>query len=253
MIRIGGNPKVGEYYIKRGGVYVIGSSGDVEVLRRAYVEGEVVAFPYGGFYHLLDFRRKVYKKYSSLDHLIFEYPQAVLYKNVQPKKVYRKTVLLDKRMLVAFVVLLLIVTGLGIFTFSKRSHNVEQLTQIQEEPPPPTPAQQCLSNLIAFFKKFDYGDTVKEGMLVKNIDEDTFYSFMLETTESNKVGKVVLNQSSVLGKVSLEDRGSDVLIKADDYDACLYFIHKNKTLPLVIESLDSTGCSIKLSKACINS
>jgi hypothetical protein len=151
MIRIEENKKnikVGEYYVKVNGVYVVGDGGDLELLWRLYVANGYrrVVFEerLGGKeevrYHYFSFEVKMYRVYDSIQGLLEQFGDVYLFNlyEVPPNKKSVKKVagFVSKKNLLVFVALLSAIVGVWVI-FEKKKENEVKTRVVQTPPPPP--------------------------------------------------------------------------------------------------------------------
>lgn len=185
------NIKIGEYYVKVNGVYVVGDGGDLELLERLYVaEGyqrvvfeERIGDKTDVRYHYFSFDIKAYKIYNTIQGLLEQFGDVVVFNldDVQPNKRFVKRVagFLDKKNVVVFSVLVAAIAGSIMFLKNGDKKNktsipitpapIPQTASKPQQPPPPS----CHTNLISFAKLFDYSDQVINGKVVKSIKDKT--------------------------------------------------------------------------------
>jgi len=270
MIRIEENKKdikVGEYYVRVNGVYVVGDGGDLELLWRLYAANgyKRVVFEerLGGKeevkYHYFSFDEKMYRVYSSIQGLLEQFGDVHVFDlyEIPPNKKFVKRVvgLLNRKNVVVFGILLTAIIGVYIFS-SKRE--VER--PVVQTPPPPSPIQEpqtpayipCRTNLPSFAKLFDYSDQVLNGKVIKSLEDKTV-EMPLELMEVSAVEKAQVKLPAGLDEkdFNMQDMGDRVVFSMGDYDGCLMFIDLNKALPLVVEELTMGSCRLSLEKACI--
>jgi len=262
------NIKVGEYYVRVNGVYVVGDGGDLELLWRLYTANGYrrVVFEerLGGKgevrYHYFSFEAKTYKVHSSVQGILEQFGDVYVFNlyEVQPikKTVKRASGFLDRKNVVVFGALVLAMVG--VFTFlTKKEKPVERPKVVQAPPPPPqeTPAPTyipCHTNLPSFAQLFDYSDQVLNGRLIKSIHDKTVEMF-LEVVEVGPVDKAEIILPAVMDERSfnMQDMGDRSVFIMSGYDSCLMFIDLNKGLPLVVEELTKQNCRFSLEKSCI--
>jgi len=272
MIRIEtdrGKIKVGEYYVRVNGVYVVGDGGDLEILWRLYAaEGyRRVVFEerLGGKeearYHYLSFDVKMYRVYSSIQGLLEQFGDVYVFDlyEIPPNKksVKRVAGFLNRKNLVVFVALLSAIVGVWV-AFEKKKEEQARARVVQTPPPPPPQVPQapayilCRTNLPSFAQLFDYSDQVLDGKLIKSVGDKTVEMF-LEVMEVKPVKEKSINLPAGLDEkeFNMQDMGDKVVFSMGNYDSCLMFIDLNKSLPLVVEELTMQNCRLSLEKSCI--
>jgi hypothetical protein len=273
MIRIEENKKnikVGEYYVKVNGVYVVGDGGDLELLWRLYVANGYrrVVFEerLGGKeevrYHYFSFDAKMYRVYSSIQGLLEQFGDIYvfdLYEVPPNKKSVKKLAgLLNRKNLVVFASLLLAIVGVW-FAFEKKKEGEAKVRMVQTPPPPPPPQVPqepayipCRTNLPSFAKLFDYSDQVLNGRLIKAVGEKTA-EMTLEVMEVKPVEerRITLPAGLDEREFNMQDMGDRTVFSLSGYDNCLMFIALNRALPLVVEELTMESCRLSLEKSCI--
>jgi len=263
------NIKVGEYYVRVNGVYVVGDGGDLELLWRLHAANGYrrVVFEerLGGKgearYHYFFFDAKMYKVYSSIQGLLEEFGDVYVFAldEVPPNKKSVKKVagFLNRKNLVVFVALLSAIVG--VWMVFERGREGEVKTQVVQTPPPPPPQVPqeptyipCRTNLPSFAKLFDYSDQVLNGRLIKSVAEKTV-EMSLEVVEVRPVEERSINLTAGLDEreFNMQDMGDRLVFNVDGYDNCLMFIDLNKALPLVVEELTMESCRLSLEKSCI--
>jgi hypothetical protein len=264
------NIKVGEYYTRVNGVYVVGDSGDLELLWRLHAaEGYrrvVFAERLGGKeevrYHYFSFEEKLYRVYSSIQGLLEQFADLYVFDldEIPPdKKSVKKGIgFLKRKNVVVFGVLLAAIVG--VYTFSLK-REVEKPV-VQQPPPPPSPPEEeiiqapvyipCRTNLPSFAKLFDYSDQVLNGRLLKSLEDKTV-EMPLEVMEVSAVEKAQVKLPAGLDErdFNMQDMGDRLIFSLSGYDSCLMFIDLNKNLPLVVEELTMGSCRLSLEKSCI--
>jgi len=271
MIRIEENKrniKVGEYYVRVNGVYVVGDGGDLELLWRLYAANgnRRVVFEerLGGResvrYHYFSFDVREYKVYSSIQGLLELYGDLHvldLYEVPPDKKsVKRVAGFLNRKNVVVFAVLLIAIAG--VFTvFTKRERTVEKPKVVQPPPEPPQAFQPpvyvpCHTNLPSFANSFDYSDQVVDGKIVKSLQDKTV-EVPLELMEVSAVEKAQVNLPATVDEkgFNIQDMGNRTVFSLSGYDSCLMFIDLNRGLPLVVEELTMQSCRLSLEKSCV--
>jgi len=264
------NIKVGEYYTRVNGVYVVGDSGDLELLWRLHAaEGYrrvVFAERLGGKeevrYHYFSFEEKLYRVYSSIQGLLEQFADLYVFDldEIPPdKKSVKKGIgFLKRKNVVVFGVLLAAIVG--VYTFSLK-REVEKPVVQQPSPPPSPPEEEiiqapvyipCRTNLPSFAKLFDYSDQVLNGRLLKSLEDKTV-EMPLEVMEVSAVEKAQVKLPAGLDErdFNMQDMGDRLIFSLSGYDSCLMFIDLNKNLPLVVEELTMGSCRLSLEKSCI--
>jgi hypothetical protein len=271
MIRIEENKKnikVGEYYVRVNGVYVVGDGGDLELLWRLYTANGYrrVVFEerLGGKeqvrYHYFSFDAKIYRVYSSIQGLLEQFGDVQVFDlyEIPPNKKSVKRVVgpLNRKNLVVFVALLLAIGGVW-FSFEKKKESEARLKVVQTPPPLPQVPQarayiSCHTNLPSFATLFDYSDQVLNGKLTKSVEDKTV-EMPLELMEVEAVEKARVELPATLDEedFNMQDMGDKVVFSIGGYDSCLMFIDLNKNLPLVVEELTMGSCRLSLQKSCI--
>jgi hypothetical protein len=269
MIRIEENKKnikVGEYYVKVNGVYVVGDGGDLEILWRLHAANgyKRVVFEekLGGKeevrYHYFSFDAKMYRVYSSIQGLLEQFGDVYVFDlyAIPPNKKSVKRVVgfLSRKNLVVFGILLTAIIGVYIFS-SKR-----EVESPVVQPPPPPPIEEppapvyipCRTNLPSFAQFFDYSDQVLNGKLIKSVEDKTV-EMPLEVMEVKPVEEKTIKLPAGLDEreFNMQDMGDRVVFSIGGYDNCLMFIDLNKALPLVVEELTMGSCRLSLEKSCI--
>jgi hypothetical protein len=262
------NIKVGEYYVRVNGVYVVGDGGDLELLWRLYAANGyrrvVFEEKLGGKeevrYHYFSFDVKMYRVYNSIQGLLEQFGDVYvlnLYEIPPNKKSVNKVVgLLNTKNVVVFVALLSAVVGVW-FAFEKKRESEARVRVVQAPPPPPQQPQAppyipCRTNLPSFAKLFDYSDQVLNGKVIKSVEDKTV-EMPLELMEVKPVegAKIALPVGLDEKEFNMQDMGDKAVFSISGYDSCLMFIDLNKTLPLVVEELTMDRCRVSLGKFCI--
>jgi hypothetical protein len=263
------NIKLGEYYVKVNGVYVVGGGEDLELLLRLYVADgfkrvvfeERLSGKEEVRYHYFSFDEKQYRVYRSIQGLLEQFADVYVFNlyEVLPKTKFVKQVagFLNKKNVVVFAVLLSAIVG-ALIVFEKRKEE-ESTARVVQIPPPTSPQVPqaatyipCHTNLPSFAKLFDYSDQVLNGKVIKSL-EDKIVEMPLELMEVEAVEKLGVKLPAVLDEkeFNMQDVGDRVMLSIGDYDKCLMFIDLNKTLPLVVEELTMGSCRLFLEKSCI--
>jgi hypothetical protein len=263
------NIKVGEYYVRVNGVYVVGDGGDLELLWRLHAADGYrrVVFEerLGGKeevrYHYFSFGEKEYRVYNSIQGILEQYADVYvidLYEVPPNKKsVKRVAGFLNTKNVVVFVALLLAIVGTWV-VFEKKKESEKSARVVQTPPPPPPQVPQepayipCRTNLPSFAKLFDYSDQVLNGRLLKAIGEKTV-EMSLEVMEVKPVERTEITLPVGVGEneFNMQDMGDRVVFSISGYDNCLMFIDLNKALPLAVEELTMESCRLFLEKSCI--
>ncbi len=261
------NIKVGEYYVRVNGVYVVGDGGDLELLWRLHAaEGyKRVVFEekLGGKeevrYHYFSFDAKIYRTYSSVQGLLEQFADVQvfdLYEILPNKKsVKRVAGFLNRKNVVVFAALLLAIVGLW-SVFEKKKEGESKARVVQAPPPPEVPQEPayipCRTNLPNFAQLFDYSDQVLNGKLIKSVEDKTVEMF-LEVMEVKPVEERTIRLPAGVDErdFNMQDMGDRLMFSLSGYDSCLMFIDLNKTLPLVVEELTMGSCRLSLEKSCI--
>jgi len=272
MIRMESNKKnikIGEYYVKVNGIYVVGDGGDLELLERLYAaEGhsrvvfeERMGEKGDARYHYFSFNIKAYKVYNSIQGLLEQFGDVVVLNlyNIQPsrKSVKKIAGFLDKKNIAVFGILIVSVVGAVIFLKNKEnepapviSTPMPQTPMPQPQQPPPPPP--CNTNLPSFTKLFDYSDQVVNGKIVKSVNDKTI-ELALQSMEVSPVEKIDIKIPSSMDEklFNMQDAGDKLNFTINGYDNCLLFIDVNKELPLMIDVLNMGNCNIYIEKSCI--
>jgi len=263
------NIKVGEYYVRVNGVYVVGDGGDLEILWRLHAANgyKRVVFEerLGGKeearYHYFSFDAKMYRVYSSIQGLLEQFGDVYVFDlyEIPPNKksVKRVAGFLNRKNLVVFVALLSAIVGVWM-AFEKKKEGEARARVVQTPPPPPPQVPQapayipCHTNLPSFAKLFDYSDQVLNGKLMKSVEDKTV-EMPLEVMEVKPVEEKRINLPAGLDEreFNMQDMGDRVVFSIGGYDDCLVFIDLNKGLPLVVEELTMQNCRLSLEKSCI--
>jgi hypothetical protein len=262
------NIKVGEYYVKVNGVYVVGDGGDLELLWRLHAADgyKRVVFEerLGGKeearYHYFSFDARMYRVYSSIQGLLEQFGDVLVFDlyEIPPNKKSVKRVegFLNKKNVVVFGVL--VAAFIGVYIFSSTSKREVKSPVVQPSPPPPIQEAQapvyipCRTNLPSFAKLFDYSDQVLNGKLIKSVEDKTVEMF-LEVMEVKPVEEKTIRLPAGVDErgFDMQDMGDRVVFSISGYDDCLMFIDLNKTLPLVVEELTMGSCRLSLEKSCL--
>ncbi|MCI4453364.1 MAG: hypothetical protein JHC25_00260 [Thermodesulfobacterium sp.] len=262
------NIKIGEYYVKVNGVYVVGDGGDLELLWRLYAANGYrrVAFEekLGGKeearYHYFSFDTKMYRVYSSIQGLLEQFADVYvlnLYEIPPNKKSVKRVVgFLNTKNLVVFAILLSAIVGVWT-TFEGKKESSPKAKLAYTPPPPPrvpqTPAYiPCHTNLPSFAEHFDYSDQVLNGKLIKTVNEKTV-ELALDAIEVKPVewAKITLPAGLDEKEFNMQDMGTKAVFSINGYDNCLMFIELNRALPLMVEELTMGSCRLSLEKSCI--
>lgn len=263
------NIKVGEYYVRVNGVYVVGDGGDLELLWRLYAADgyKRVVFEerLGGKeevrYHYFSFEVKMYRVYNSIQGLLEQFGDVQVFDlyEIPPNKksVKRVAGFLNRKNVVVFAVLLSAIVGVWMVFEKKREEEVRaRVVQTPPPPPPQVPEEPvyipCRTNLPSFAQLFDYSDQVLNGKLIKSIGDKTVEMF-LEVMEVKPVEErsIKLPVGVDEREFNMQDMGDRLIFSLSGYDNCLMFIDLNRTLPLMVEELTMGSCRISLEKACI--
>jgi hypothetical protein len=262
------NIKVGEYYVRVNGVYVVGDGGDLELLWRLYTASghKRVVFEerLGGNesvrYHYFSFDVKEYKVYSSIQGLLELYGDVHVLDldEVPPNKKSVKKVagFLNRKNVVVFAALLTTIAGVWT-VWTKRERVVEKPQVLQPPPPPPQVPQAsayipCRTNLPSFAKSFDYSDQVVNGKIIKSLQDKTV-EVPLELMEVKAVEKAQISLPATVDEknFNMQDMGDKTVFSMGGYDNCLMFIDLNRALPLMVEELTMQSCRLSLEKSCV--
>jgi hypothetical protein len=275
MIRMESNKKnikIGEYYVKVNGIYVVGDGGDLELLERLYVaEGysrvvfeERIGDKGDVRYHYFSFDIKAYKIYNSIQGLLEQFGDIVVFSldEVQPNKRFVKRVagFLDRKSVAVFGVLVMAIAGAVMFLKKKEDKPSvpitpapisQEISTSQQPLQPPTPPP-CHTNLPSFAKFFDYSDQVVNGKIVKSINDKTI-EVVLQSIEVSPVEKADIKIPSSMDEklFNMQDTGDKLTFTINGYDNCLLFIDANKKLPLIIDTLNMGSCNIYFEKSCV--
>ncbi|MBX0311206.1 MAG: hypothetical protein JHC31_05440 [Sulfurihydrogenibium sp.] len=262
------NIKIGEYYTKVNGIYIVGDGGDLELLKRLYAaEGylrvifeEKIGDKGDVIYHYFSFDMKLYKTYNSIQGLLEQFGDIVIFDldDIQPNKKSVKKVagFLDKKNIAVFGVLVVAVAGTILFLNKEKDEPIKPITpviqQTASKPQPPPPPPTCHTNLPSFTKLFDYSDQVANGKVVKTVNDKTI-EMALQSIEVAPVEKADVKIPSSMDEnaFNMQDAGDRLIFNVNGYDNCLLFIDANKKLPLTIDTLNMGNCSIYLEKSCI--
>jgi len=259
--------KTGEYFVKKGEVYIVGTAeekGLLSNLSYAISQGGARA------YVLID-HNKVYffdlekLKYQYLDRglldeVLMVYPNAFVLEVSQKTrgKVSKRGIEIDKRKVLMSVMLLSMIVSLYVFNdyYKKKKEEAERVRRMQEMARLQTQTKQqivlppCNSNLEDFMSKYIFPAYVEEGSVVAQT-EDTTVRVPLVSRQVPRVGsrvKVYLPDIAY-AESRLPDGGLTWQFKS--FEDCLEFIYKNRHLPLSVVSLKEDGCQINLVGGCL--
>jgi hypothetical protein len=268
------NIKIGEYYVKVNSIYVIGDGGDLELLERLYIaEGypkivfkEAIGDKGDARYHYFSFDIKMYKVYNSIQGLLEQFGDIVVFNlnDIEPNKKSVKKIakFLDKKNIAIFSILIVAVAGTVLFLKNKENKSSVPIAPIKatpipkpqtisnpQQPPPPPP---CHTNLPSFTKLFDYSDQVISNKIAKSISDKTI-EMALQSIEVASIEKADIKIPSSMDEklFNMQDKGDKLIFTINGYDNCLLFIDINKKLPLMIDTLNKGNCNIYLEKSCI--
>ena len=263
------NIKVGEYYVRVNGVYVVGDGGDLELLWRLHAANgrKRVVFEerLGGKesvrYHYFSFEAKMYRVYSSIQGLLEQFGDVYVLNldEVLPdKKSVEKTAgFLNRKNVVVFAALLTAIAGVWT-VWTTRERVVEKPQALQPPPPPPPQVPQtpvyvpCRTNLPSFVQSFDYSDQVVNGKVIKSLQDKTV-EVPLELMEVKAAEKAQISLPATVDEknFNMQDMGDKTVFSMGGYDNCLMFIDLNGALPLMVEELTMQSCRLSLEKSCV--
>jgi hypothetical protein len=259
--------KTGEYFVKKGEVYVVGTAEEKGILSGlSYAISQKDALVYvlidQNKLHFFDFGRLKYQYLDSnlLDEVLMVYPNAFVLELSQKTrgKVSKRGIEIDKRKVLVSVMLLSALVSLYVFNnyYKKKREEAERVRRMQEMARLQAQQRQqivlppCNSNLEDFVSKYIFPAYVEGGAVVAQT-EDITVRVPLVSRRAPRVGsriKVYLPDLTY-AESRLPDGGLSWQLKS--FESCLEFIYKNRHLPLSVVSLKEDGCQINLVGGCL--
>jgi hypothetical protein len=259
--------KTGEYFVKKGEVYVVGTAEEKGILSGlSYAISEKDARVYVlvdyNKLHFFDLERLKYQYLDRnlLDKVLMVYPNAfVLEVSQQTRgKVSKRGIEVDKRKALVSVMLLSVVVSLYVFNdyYKKKREEAERVRRMQEMARLQVQQRRqivlppCNSNLGDFMSKYIFPAYVEGGAVVVQT-EDITVRVPLVSRQVSRVGSVikVYLPDITYAESRLPDGGLSWQFK--NFESCLEFIYKNRHLPLSVVSLKGDGCQINLVGGCL--
>jgi hypothetical protein len=259
--------KTGEYFVKKGEVYVVGTAEEKGILSGlSYAISQKDARVYMLIDHnkvyFFDFERLRYQYLDRnfLDEVLMVYPNAFVLEISQKTrgKVSKSGIEIDKRKVLVSVMLLSVLGSLYVFNdyYKKKREEAERVRRMQEISNLQVQQRQqivlppCNSNLEDFMSKYIFPAYVEGGAVVAQT-EDITMRVPLVSRQVPRVGsriKVYL-PDIIYAESRLSDGGLSWRLKG--FENCLEFIYKNRNLPLSVLSLKEEGCEINLVGGCL--
>jgi hypothetical protein len=259
--------KTGEYFVKKGEVYIVGTAEEKGILSGlSYAISQRDARVYvlidrnKAYFFDLEKLKYQYLDAELLDEVLMVYPNAfVLEVSEQTRgKVSKSGIEIDKRKVLMSVMLLLVFGSLYVFNdyYKKKREEAERVRRMQEmarlqaQPSQQIVLPPCNSNLEDFMSKYIFPAYVEEEAVIFQ-SEDTTVRVPLVSRQVSRVGssiKVYIPDITYT-ESRLPDGGLSWQLKS--FEDCLEFIYKNRHLPLNIVSLKEDGCQINLVGGCL--
>jgi len=259
--------KTGEYFVKKGEVYIVGTAeekGILSVLSYAISQKDARVYVLidQSKLHFFDLERLKYQYLarSLLDEVLMVYPNAFVLEVSEKTrgKVSKRGIEIDKKKLLMSVMLLSVLLSLYVFNDyykkkreeAERVRRVQELARLQAQQEPQIVLPPCTSNIEDFVSKYIFPAYV-EGEAVVAQAEDIAVRVPLVSRQVPRVGsqiKVYLPDIAY-AESRLPDGGLSWQLKG--FENCLEFIYKNRHLPLSVVSLKEEGCQINLVGGCL--
>jgi hypothetical protein len=259
--------KTGEYFVKKGEVYVVGTAEEKVLLSGlSYAIHQKDARMYAiidhNKVHFFDLERLKYQYLdrSLLDEVLMVYPNAFVLEVSQKTRgrVSKRGIEIDKRKVLMSVMLLLVIVSLYVFNdyYKKKREEAERVRRMQEmarmqaQQGPQIVLPPCTSNIEDFMSKYIFPAYVEEGAVIVQ-SEDTTVKVPLVIKQVPRVGshiKVYLPDIAYT-ESRLPDGG--LSWRLNGFENCLEFVYKNRHLPLGVLFLKEEGCEINIVGGCL--
>jgi len=259
--------KTGEYFVKSGEVYVVGTAeerGILSVLSYAISQKDARVYVLidQNKVHFFDLERLKYQYLDRnlLDEVLMVYPNAFVLEVSQTTrgKVSKRGIEIDKRKVLVSMMLLSALFSLYVFNdyYKKKREEAERVRRMQEMSNLQAQQRQqivlppCNSNLEDFMSKYIFPARVEGGAVVAQTGDITV-RVPLVSRQVPRVGshiKVYLPDITY-AESRLPDGG--LSWRLNSFENCLEFIYKNRHLPLSVLSLKEEGCEVNLVGGCL--
>ncbi len=259
--------KTGEYFVKKGEVYVVGTAeekGLLSILSYAMQQRDARVYVLidHNKVHFFDLERLKYQYLDRnlLDEVLMVYPNAFVLEASQTTrgKVSKRGIEIDRRKVLASVMLLSVLGFLYAFNDyykkkreeAERARRMQEMAWMQEQQRPQIVLPPCTSNIEDFMNKYIFPAYVEGGSVIVQ-SEDITVKVPLVIKQVPRVGsriKVYLPDITYTEN-RLPDGSLSWRLKG--FENCLEFIYKNRHLPLSVLFLKEEGCEINLVGGCL--
>jgi hypothetical protein len=259
--------KTGEYFVKKGEVYIVGTAeekGLLSNLSYAISQRDVRMYVLidHNKAHFFDLERLKYQYLdrSLLDEVLMVYPNAFVLEASQKTRgrVSKRGIEIDRKKVLVSVMLLSVIVSLYVLNdyYKKKREEDEGARKMQELAWMQTQQGQqivlppCNSNLEDFMNKYIFPAYVEEGAVIAQ-SEDTTVKVPLVSKQVARVGSYIKVYIPDVGWAESRLPDGGLTWQAKDFEDCVEFIYKNRHLPLSIVSLKEDGCQINLVGGCL--
>jgi len=259
--------KTGEYFVKKGEVYIVGTAeekGILSVLSYAISQKDARVYVLidQNKVHFFDLEKLKYQYLDRglLDEVLMVYPNAFVLEVSQKTRgrVSKRGIEIDRRKVLVSVVLLSVLVSLYVFNdyYKKKREEAERVRRMQEMAR--LQAQQtqqivlppCTSNIEDFMSKYIFPAHVEGGAVVAQA-EDITVRVPLVSRQVPRAGSSVRVYLPDITYTESRLPDGGLTWQFNSFETCLEFIYKNRHLPLSVVSLKGDGCQINLVGGCL--
>jgi hypothetical protein len=259
--------KTGEYFVKKGEVYVVGTAEEKGLLSGlSYAmqqrDARVYVLIDHNKAHFFDLERLKYQYLDRnlLDEVLMVYPNTFVLEVSQKTrgKVSKRGIEIDKRKVLVSGMLLSVIVSLYVFNDyykkkreeAERVRRMQEMAQMQAQQGPQIVLPPCTSNIEDFMNKYIFPAYVEEGAVVAQT-EDTTVKVPLVSKQVSRVGSHIKVYIPDVGWTESRLPDGGLTWQAKGFENCLEFIYKNRHLPLSVVSLKEDGCQINIVGGCL--
>jgi len=260
--------KTGEYFVKKGDVYVVGTAEERGLLSAlSYAIGKQDADVYvlidQNKAHFFDFEKLRYQHLdrSLLEEVLMVYPNAfVLEVGQQTRgKVSKSGVEINRKQVFMSGVLLMVFFSLLIFNNyykkkkreeEERIRRMQEMARLQAQKQKQVVLPPCTANIDDFMSKYIFPAHI-EGSAIVIQSDDTLIKVPLMSRQVPRVGSHIKVYIPSLSSTESKLPDGGIAWQFRDFGDCLEFIYKNRHLPLSVVSLKEDACQINIVGGCL--
>lgn len=262
------NIRNGEYYIKAGDIYLVGTAEDRSLLSAfsslvSEAKSDIYAVIHKDIVYLLNLEKKAVDRLqrSELEIVFMEYPTLIAenLENIKAGRVKVKGFVVKRSYIYLTVFFFLSIVFLSFLKKVKEERErqerlrLEAIRRAQEEAKRRAQKNvvllECSSNINSFVSNYSFPATVSNGYMIFP-GFNTQVSVPIEEEKSQRTGSSVRIVSPTTSLRYQQNQGDLVFTLSNYYD-CISFIFSNRSLPLTIRTLQENGCEVMIKGGCL--